>query len=51
MLASGGETVVGAGAVVEGSAVGCVIWPGGRVGADEHLIRAIRTSSGLTVQA
>ena len=51
MIASGGETVVGEGTVVLGSAVRCVLWPGARVEADESLTDAIRTASGLTVQA
>lgn len=51
LLASGGETVVGEGAVVLGSAERCVLWPGARVDADESLTDAIRTASGLTVQA
>jgi MurNAc alpha-1-phosphate uridylyltransferase len=51
LLASGGETVVGEGAVVLGSAVRCVLWPGARVEAGETLTDAIRTASGLTVQA
>ena len=51
LLASGNETVVGEGAVVEGSAVRCVLWPGARVGADEVLRDVIRTAKGLTVQA
>jgi N-acetyl-alpha-D-muramate 1-phosphate uridylyltransferase len=50
MAASGGETVVGEGAVVLGEAVRCVLWPGARVEADEQLVDAIRTASGLTVQ-
>jgi NDP-sugar pyrophosphorylase family protein len=50
LIASGGETVVGEGAVVEGSAERCVLWPGARVTAAEHLVDAIRTASGLTVQ-
>ncbi|MFN7151371.1 MAG: NDP-sugar synthase [Microthrixaceae bacterium] len=40
---SGGETVVGSGAVVEGSARRCVLWPGSRVHAREHLVDAVRT--------
>jgi MurNAc alpha-1-phosphate uridylyltransferase len=51
MVASGGETVVGEGAVVLGSALRCVLWPGARVEADERLSDAVRTASGLTVQA
>ena len=50
MLASGGETVVGKGAVVAGTAERCVLWPGARVEAGEHLVEAIRTGSGLTVR-
>lgn len=49
LIASGGVTVVGAGAVVEGIAERCVLWPGAKVGSDEHLVAAIRTASGLTV--
>ena len=51
LLASGGETVVGEGAVVLGRAERCVLWPGARVEADESLADAIRTARGLTVQA
>jgi N-acetyl-alpha-D-muramate 1-phosphate uridylyltransferase len=51
MLASGGETVVGEGAVVLGSALRCVLWPGARVETGEHLVDAIRTATGRTVQA
>lgn len=40
---SGGETVVGDGAVVEGSARRCVLWPGSTVHRHEHLVDAIRT--------
>jgi NDP-sugar pyrophosphorylase family protein len=40
---SGGETVVGAGAVVEGVARRCVLWAGSRVHAHEHLVDAVRT--------
>ncbi|BEP15732.1 hypothetical protein acdb102_40430 [Acidothermaceae bacterium B102] len=51
LLASGGETVVGEGAVLLGSAERCVLWPGARVEADETLRDVIRTAKGLTVQA
>lgn len=51
LLASGGVTVVGGGAVVEGVAERCVLWPGAVVGKAEVLRDAIRTGSGLTVQA
>jgi MurNAc alpha-1-phosphate uridylyltransferase len=50
LLVSAGQTVVGEGAVVEGTAERCVLWPGARVEADEHLVDAIRTASGLTVR-
>ncbi|GAB3597038.1 nucleotidyltransferase family protein [Angustibacter peucedani] len=43
--ASGGRSVVGAGAVVEGSLDECVVWPGAYVGADERLRRVVRAGS------
>lgn len=43
------HSVVGADAVVDGSLTDSVVWPGGYVGPDEHLIDAIRTSQGITV--
>ena len=46
---SGGETVVGAGAIVGGQAERCVIWPGAVVAVGEHLADAIRTTGGRTV--
>jgi NDP-sugar pyrophosphorylase family protein len=51
LLASSGKTVVGEGAVLDGVAERCVLWPGARVDADEVLRDAVRTGSGLTVQA
>jgi MurNAc alpha-1-phosphate uridylyltransferase len=45
------NSVVGAGASVLGSAVRCVIWPGGYVGPDEYLVDAIRAGRDLTVSA
>ncbi|WP_246274725.1 nucleotidyltransferase family protein [Phytohabitans houttuyneae] len=45
------RAVVGAGAVVEGALTGAVVWPGGRVGRDEHLVDAIRVGADLTVSA
>jgi NDP-sugar pyrophosphorylase family protein len=51
LIASGGVTVLGDGAVVEGVAERCVLWPGARVAMGEALRDAIRTRSGLTVQA
>lgn len=47
--ASGGATVVGEGAVVEGTADESVLWPGVRVEPHEHLWRAIRASHEVTV--
>jgi MurNAc alpha-1-phosphate uridylyltransferase len=49
LLSSGGESVVGAGAVVEGRLVRCVVWPGARVVAGEALVDAIRLDTGETV--
>lgn len=51
LAASGGRSVVGAGAVVEGIIERCVVWPGAHVGPDEHLLDAIRADGGLTVYA
>ena len=48
-LAAAGGSVVGEGAVVEGTIEESVVWPGGRVHAGEHLRRAIRTDAGTTV--
>jgi len=47
---SGGRTVVGARAVVAGSAVRSVVWPDSVVGAEEHLVEVVRAGS-LTVDA
>ena len=44
------NSVVGAGAVVEGRVTRCVIWPGARVEPHEHLVDAIRADA-LTVPA
>jgi NDP-sugar pyrophosphorylase family protein len=49
MLASGGASVVGAGAVVEGEVVRSVVWPDARVGPNERLVDAIR-AEGVTLQ-
>ena len=46
---SGGESVVGTGALVEGEIEQCVVWPGAHVRADEHLVRAIRAHEHITV--
>lgn len=47
--ASGGASVIGEGAQVLGTVERCVVWPGGYVGPDEHLIDVIRVGSDLTV--
>jgi N-acetyl-alpha-D-muramate 1-phosphate uridylyltransferase len=46
---SGGESVLGEGAVVEGRIERTVVWPGARVWAAEHLVDAIRADGGMTV--
>lgn len=51
MASSGGENVVGAGAVVEGHIIRTVVWPGARVEAGEELVDAVRADDGLTVFA
>lgn len=49
LLWSGGEPVVGAGAVVRGTLVRSVVWPGAVVGPAEVLVDAVRTDDGRTV--
>lgn len=49
LTASGGESVVGEGAVVEGSIARCVLWPGTVVFRDEVLVDAIRCDGRTTV--
>lgn len=51
LAASGGRSVIGAGAVVEGEVVRSVVWAGGRVRAGERLVEAIRVGADLTVHA
>ncbi|MEO7746499.1 MAG: nucleotidyl transferase, partial [Actinomycetota bacterium] len=54
LLASGGRSVVGAGAVVEGVLERCVVWDGAHVGPDEHLVDVVRAgdrSHPITVPA
>jgi len=51
MLASGGRSVVGEGAIVEGRLERVVVWPGGVVRADEQLADCIRVGADLTVDA
>jgi hypothetical protein len=43
--------VIGAHAVVAGTAVRCVVWPGAQVPAGERLSESIRASAGVTVAA
>jgi len=47
--ASGGRSVIGEGAVVEGTVEATVVWPGARVARGEHLYRAVRAHDGVTV--
>ena len=54
LLATGGRSVIGAGAVVEGSLERCVVWDGAYVGPGEHLAHVIRAgdrTAPLTVPA
>jgi MurNAc alpha-1-phosphate uridylyltransferase len=44
LLASGGASVVGAGAVVEGRLTRAVVWDGARVEAPEHLVDVVRAA-------
>ena len=50
MSASGGRSVLGAGAVVEGEVVRSVVWPGARVAPGERLVDSVR-ADGMTVRA
>lgn len=43
--ASGGRSVIGAGATVEGRIDRCVVWPGAHVGPDERLVECIRAGT------
>ncbi len=49
MAVSGGEPVIGDGAVVEGEVVRSVVWDGARVRPGERLVDAIRASEQVTV--
>lgn len=49
LAASGGASVVGRGAVVEGSIERCVLWPGAIVRREEALVDAIRCDARTTV--
>jgi molybdopterin-guanine dinucleotide biosynthesis protein A len=42
LMRSGGPSVIGAGAVVEGAVERCVVWPGATVHRGEHLVDVIR---------
>jgi NDP-sugar pyrophosphorylase family protein len=49
LAASGGRSVVGEGAQVEGTLERSVVWPGGVVRRGEHLVDAVRVGEWLTV--
>ncbi|MDP9023689.1 MAG: NTP transferase domain-containing protein [Actinomycetota bacterium] len=49
LAASGGESVIGEGAVIEGEVVRSVVWPGARVRPGERLVDAIRATDDITV--
>jgi NDP-sugar pyrophosphorylase family protein len=49
LAASGGSSVIGPGAIVDGTLAECVVWPGAVVRAGEHLTRAIRAHDRMTV--
>lgn len=49
LAASGGTSVIGEGARVDGELVRSVVWPGGVVRAGERLVDAIRVGSDLTL--
>lgn len=50
LAASGGESVVGEGAEIEGEVVRSVVWRGARVRAGERLVEVIRANDSVTVQ-
>jgi MurNAc alpha-1-phosphate uridylyltransferase len=49
LAASGGASIIGPGAMVEGHLEESVVWPGVLVRRDERLVRAIRASRNVTV--
>lgn len=51
LAASGGESVIGEGAVIEGEVVRSVVWPGGVVAPGERLMECVRVGRDLTVAA
>jgi hypothetical protein len=50
MAASGGRSVIGDGARVDGEVVRAVVWPGGVVAAGERLVDAIRAGVDVTLR-
>jgi len=50
LAASGGESVIGEGARIEGEVIRSVVWPGGVVAEGERLVEAIRVGDHLTVE-
>jgi NDP-sugar pyrophosphorylase family protein len=50
LMASGGQSVIGPGAIVEGEVVRSVVWPGAVVREGEQLVHAIRATHDVTVQ-
>lgn len=51
LASSGGKSIVGAGARVEGQLVRSVVWPGGVVRREERLVECIRVGETMTVPA
>ena len=51
LASSGGASVVGDGAHVDGELVRSVVWPGGRVWAGERLVECVRVGATMTVPA
>jgi hypothetical protein len=49
LSASGGRSVVGPGAQVDGAVEDCVVWPGAHVEPHERLRRAVRAGEHVTV--
>jgi N-acetyl-alpha-D-muramate 1-phosphate uridylyltransferase len=49
LAASGGRSVIGAGARVDGEVVRSVVWPGARVRRSERLVDAVRAGDDVTV--
>jgi NDP-sugar pyrophosphorylase family protein len=49
LAASGGSSVIGPGAIVQGEVIRSVVWPAGMVASGERLIDSIRVGAELTV--